>query len=136
MDRNFNKIENKFSQIEPPKHLKRAVFQRIEKEKAKRLLFKKFFLLLGFVVSIISSVATVAFFGKEILASEFSSLVLLGLSDIKTVGAMWQDYLLSLLETLPAFSIAATLLPIFAFLMLIEQYGKLEQENYDYAFKS
>jgi len=135
MDKNSNQKTEIFFQIEPPKHLREAVFQQIDKEKAKKLFFKKLFLIVGFTASAISSIATVAFFGKEILVSEFSSLILLGFSDIKIVGAMWQDYLLSLLETLPAFSIATILLPIFVFLILLKQYGKLRQYEQNYSFK-
>ncbi len=136
MPKNFNEKNKLFSEIEPPKGLRQAVFQRIEKEKARRLFLKKLLLLTGFAFSVALGIATSVFFGKEILASEFSSLVLLGFSDLKLLGAVWQDYLLSLLETLPTFSIVAILFPVFAFLMLLKQYGKLEQENYGYALKS
>ena len=136
MHKNFNEKTELFSEIKSPKILRKAIFQRIEKEKAGRIFLKKLLIIAGFVSSIVSGIATSVFFGKEILASEFSSLVLLGFSDLKLIATMWQDYLLSLLETLPTFSIVAILLPVFAFLMLLKQYGKLEQENYGYAFKS
>ena len=108
MQKNFNEKTELFSEIESPKGLRQAIFQRIEKEKARRLFLKKLLIIVGFAISIVSGIATSAFFGKEILASEFSSLVLLVFSDLKLISAMWQDYLLSLLETLPAFSIVPT----------------------------
>jgi hypothetical protein len=135
MHKNFNEKTELFSEIKSPKILRKAIFQRIEKEKAGRIFLKKLLLLAGFTVSVVSGIATSVFFGKEILASEFSSLVLLGFSDLKLLGAVWQDYLWSLLETLPAFSIVAILLPFFAFLMLLKQYGKLEQYDQNYSFK-
>jgi ABC-type phosphate/phosphonate transport system permease subunit len=128
MDKNFKDIFNS-SNIEPPKGLKQAVFERIEKEKAKKVARKRLFIKIGFAVSGISSVATVAIFGKEILSSEFFSLAALSFSDIKTVIAMWQDYAYSLMETLPTATIAMTLLPIFVFMELLRQYGKLENSK-------
>ncbi len=135
MDRNLNEIMNKLSEIEPPKCFKEAVFQRIEREQIKVVLRKKRFFQIGFALCGISSLATAAIFGREILSSEFISLAMLTFSDLKTVIAMWQDYSLSLLETLPTFSVTATLLPIFAFLMLLRQYAKFQEGNYDYALK-
>ncbi|MEI8343785.1 MAG: hypothetical protein WCF93_02465 [Candidatus Moraniibacteriota bacterium] len=132
MDRNFNEIVNKFSEIEPPKGLKEAVFQRIEKEQLKAALRKQRFFQVGLAICGISSFVAIAIFGRAILNSEFLSLAALAFSDLKTVLAMWQDYGFSLLETLPTFSVAATLLPIFAFLMLLRQYAKFQEEDYNY----
>ena len=135
MDRNFNEIANKFSEIEPPKGLKTAVFQRIKKEQAEAILRKQRFFQVGLAVCGISSFVAVAIFGRVILASEFFSLAMLAFSDLKTVLAMWQDYGFSLLETLPTFSVTAALLPIFAFLMILRQYAKFQQGNCNYALK-
>jgi hypothetical protein len=133
MSKNFKNIFNS-SEIEPPKGLKQAVFQHLEKEKTKKILREKLFLQFGFAISGFSSVAAVMIFGKEILSSEFASLVLLGFSDMKNVAVLWQDYALSLLETLPTVTIAITLLPIFIFLILLREYGKLKTESM-YSFK-
>ncbi len=135
MDRNFNEITNKFSEIEPPKGLKEAVFQRIGKEQVRTALRKQRFFQFGLAICGISSFAALAIFGRAILASEFFSLAMLAFSDLKTVLAMWQDYSFSLLETLPTFSVTATLLPIFAFLMILRQYAKFQQGNCNYALK-
>ena len=130
MYRNFDEITNKLTEIEPPKGLKTAVFQRIEKEQVKAALLKQRFFQFGLAVCGISSFAALAIFGRAILASEFFSLAMLAFSDLKTVLAMWQDYGFSLLETLPTVSITATLLPIFTFLLLLRQYAKFQQEGY------
>jgi hypothetical protein len=130
MDRNFDEIINKFSEIEPPKGLKEAIFQRIEKEQVRTALRKQRFFQFGLAICGIFSFAALAIFGRAILASEFFSLAMLAFSDLKTVLAMWQDYGFSLLETLPTVSIAATLLPIFTFLLLLRQYAKFQEEGY------
>jgi hypothetical protein len=132
MNKNFKDIFNDYD-IEPPKGLKQAVFERIEMEKDKSVARKKLLLDAGFVVSGASSFAAVFFLGKEIVSSEFFSLASLMFSDMKTVAMLWQDYTLSLLETLPTVSIATTLLPVFVFMILLRQYGKLE--NYNYSLK-
>jgi hypothetical protein len=132
MDKNFRDIF-KNSNIELPKGLKQAVFARIEREKVRKVARKRLFFKLGFAISGISSVVAVTILGREILASEFFALVLLGFSDMKTVAMMWQDYAYSLMETLPTATIVTTLLPIFVFMELLRQYGKLEK--YSYSFK-
>ncbi len=130
MDRNFDEIINKFSEIEPPKGLKEAVFQRIEKEQVKAALRKQRFFQFSLAVCGISSFVAIVIFGRAILASEFFSLAMLAFSDLKIVLATWQDYSLSLLETLPTFSFTAALLPIFTFLLLLRQYAKFQQGGY------
>jgi hypothetical protein len=135
MDKDFKDIANSLTNVEPPKYLKQAVFVRIEAEKMRMIALKRLFFRIGFVISGISSIAAVAIFGKEILSSEFFSLASLSFSDVNTVMAMWQDYLMSLLETLPTVTIAATLLPIFVLLLLIREYGKLEAYN-NYSLKN
>lgn len=136
MDRNFKNIPVEFSEIEPPKILKTAVFEAIEREKMRMLARQKFlfqacFALCGFFVF-----SMLAIFGKEILSSEFASLLAIGVSDLKTVSMFWEEYVFSLLETLPAFSIFAMLFPIFIFLLLLKQYAKFQQSCCRYALKT
>ncbi|MDD5396559.1 MAG: hypothetical protein PHW24_00695 [Candidatus Moranbacteria bacterium] len=128
MDKNFKDIFNSLN-VEPPKGLKQAVFERIEKEKLKKIARKRLFIQMGFAASGISSIVAVAIFGQEILTSDFFRIATLGFSDLKTVGILWQDYVFSLLETLPTATMVAMLLPIFVFLELLRQYGKLENSK-------
>ena len=126
MDKNFKDIFN--NEAELPKGLKQAVFARIERERQKSLARKLLFIRIGFGISGIFSVVAVVVFGKEILSSEFASLVLLSFSDMKTVMVLWQDYAYSLMETLPTITIAMLLLPIFVFMELLRQYAKIEKQ--------
>ncbi|NTW26961.1 MAG: hypothetical protein HGA36_01415 [Candidatus Moranbacteria bacterium] len=129
MDNNSDEITNSIVEIDPPKHLAQAVFSRIAREKARRISRKILWLRIGFIVSGILSIAALGVFGKIILTSEFSILLSLIFSDLKTVLIVWQDYVISLLETFPVISVVATLSPFFVFLLLIKQYAKLESDQ-------
>jgi len=112
-----------------PKGLRQVVFERLEREKLKKIARKKFFLRMEVSFFGVLSVIAIVFLGKEILLSDFFSFILLGFSDMKTVMMLWQNYALSLMETIPVTSIVATLLPIFIFMILLRQYGKLENSK-------
>lgn len=129
MDKNFKNNSKSIYDIETPKHLKQAVFSRIEKEKVKIAQRKLIACKAGMAASFAVSIFSGAYFGKEIVSSEFSSLVSLAFSDLKTVAVLWQDYAYSLLETLPTASIVVTLTPIFMFMMIFKQYGKIEKRT-------
>lgn len=120
------------SNVEPPKGLKKAVFDRIEKEKTNKMFREKIFLQMGFLFFGILSIVSVVIFGREILSSEFASLILLGFSDMKSIAVLWQNYTLLLLETLPTMTIAVTLSPVFIFLILLKEYGKIRSESYSF----
>lgn len=129
MDKNFKNNSNSIGKIKTPEHLKQAIFVRIEKEKIKIAQRKLIAYRIGMMFSLVASIFSGAYFGKEIFSSEFSSLVLLGFLDLKSVIVLWQDYAYSLLETLPTGSIVATLAPVFLFMILVKQYGKIEKYN-------
>jgi len=135
MEKDFNDKMNSITEIEPPKGLKQAVLQRLEKEKMKKLARELLYFRVGFVFFAVFSVVAGAVFGKEVLSSEFFSIASLAFSDMRIVAAMWQDYMLLLLETLPIVSITAILLPVFICMLLLQQYGKLQQGNKIYSFK-
>ena len=120
---------------EPPQHLRQVVFDAIAKEKKRAWAIKRLWLRVGLLISVVSSIVTLAVFGKEIITSDFFSIAELSLSDMRTVAPLWQDYFMSLLETVPTVSIAVTLLPIFIALLLLRQYAKLEQYGRGYSFR-
>jgi hypothetical protein len=127
MEKNF---KNTISDIEPPKELKGRILARLEDERRKsassadrRQKRKKMLLFGGFLASGIGVFSSLAFFGHEILASDFWSFASLGFSDAGVVAANWQEYALSLLETLPVFSIIAVLAPMAVVLLLMKYYA-------------
>jgi len=134
MDKNFKDIFND-SAAPLPKGLRQAVFLRIEKEKARSIARKMFWLHAGSIFSVVTSIIVGIIVGKEILSSEFVTLSMLVFSDLKIVLPLWQDYAMSLLETMPTASIVVTLLPVFVCMLLLRQYGKLQQFDKKYLFK-
>jgi len=115
------------SDIEPPKALKNLILTRIERETRKRQMRRKMLLMSGFLVSGIGAVSSLAYFGSQIMTSDFWSIASLAFSDLGTVAGHWQDYSFSLLETLPVVSIIAILVPVFMILMLFKQYGEYQK---------
>lgn len=124
MEKDFNNITNGICNIEPPKHLKGLILARIAHETQKRQMRRKVLLLSGFFVAGIGIVSSLAYFGSQIMTSDFFSIASLGLTDWGTVATHWQDFAESLLETLPVVSIIAILVPITAMLFLIKYYAE------------
>jgi hypothetical protein len=114
-------------EVDLPKGLKEAVLQRIEKEKAKKIFRQKVSYSCGFFVSVSAILFSVAFFGKEILASDFWSISALAFTDMKIVAVYWQEYALSLLETFPFEAFAFVLMSVFSLLLMAKKYS--EQQN-------
>jgi hypothetical protein len=112
------------SEIDPPAYLKKAVFERIAKENQKQIIRKKMLYFGGFSVSIIGIFASIGFFGRNIIASDFWSIGSLFFTDMKAVTTYWQEYILSLLETFPVEPFAFILTPIFILLVLARQYAE------------
>lgn len=103
--------------IEPPMHLKAAVFGRIERVKEKRLKARILLLDMGLGGSFLASFWAIITFGDAFLQSEFWSIVSLIFSDFVVVAGSWKEYLFSLGETLPIMNIFAIGIPIFGMLM-------------------
>lgn len=116
-----NKI---IAEIDPPVNLKKAVFARIAKERQKQIFRKKALYFSGFSVSIIGLFASIGFFGRNIITSDFWSIGSLFFTDMKVVAAYWQEYALSLLETFPVEALAFVLMPMFILLVLAKQYSE------------
>jgi hypothetical protein len=122
MERDFNNNMNSVCDIEPPAYLRGLILARIAREEQKRQMCRKMLLWSGFFASGIGVVSSIAYFGSAIVASDFWSIASLAFSDLGTVVGHWQDYGLSLLETLPVVSIIAVLVPVAAILVLMKYY--------------
>jgi hypothetical protein len=121
-------IFNTFHEIDPPVHLRADVFERIKMEQQKIVFRKKVLLQCGFFVSTTSLFTAVAIFGKSIAGSDFWSISLLGLTDMKIVAIYWQEFVFSLLETFPFAEFICVLTPVFILLVLAKQYSS----SYEY----
>lgn len=113
---------------QPPAELFDLVMVRLSQEQKIVLIKKRLAYLSIFLV-----IATVAFFPaivslkNEIINSGFGQYLILIFYDFKTTLTYWQDYSLSLLETLPAISLAASLLIILTILALIRSISRYTQ---------
>lgn len=121
---------DKFLEIEPPAHLKEAIFRRIELERRKKALRHKIFYFCGFFVSGGGFLLAGIFFVREIRASEFWSILSLIFTDAKILTAYWREYALSLMETFPFEATIFVLAPVLILLVLMKKYVEyIEQHN-------
>ncbi len=97
MKKQPEQILDNITELEPPKHLKMAVFARLEREKQKQIMRRKMALLGGFFVAGAGLLVAGAFFIKEIMVSDFWSIFSLSFTDAGTLLAYWQEFALSLL---------------------------------------
>lgn len=116
----MNKLHILFQKIDSPdlpSDLERKILRRIETIEASRLRRTLFITRIGRIVSLIAIVSAGSVFAQTIIASDFWQLVSLLFSDAGIVAQYWSAFLLSLLETLPAFQISLILMPILSFLL-------------------
>lgn|SRR3989338_8873239 len=123
----------KYSQsVTPRPEFVEVVIDRIAQEERRAAWRQSLFLFAGSL----GSLGLLGLFGHELLVdisqSGFIDLSSLVLSDVRLVMPYWQDYVLSLLETLPAFSAALALaaaLASFTFLTrLVKNFSVLLQQ--------
>lgn len=114
------------SSTEPPKGLREAIFRRIELEKRKKLFCQKLLYIGGVLASGAAVLGSIFFFGKAFITSDFWSLASLMLTDLKAVAGIWQEFILSLLETFPFEAFSVILLPTLILLILLKEYSNSE----------
>lgn len=87
-------------------------------------------------VGIVSSLGALVYssltFGKTLLESDFWNIVSLVFSDLTMAVQYSNDFLLSLAETFPAFSVATVLLPIFIFCIFLNMNASAQRGNYSF----
>ncbi|OGD32179.1 hypothetical protein A3C91_02630 [Candidatus Azambacteria bacterium RIFCSPHIGHO2_02_FULL_52_12] len=116
MDDDFEKF-NTDNNNEPPSGLLNAVMARIERERRQTARKKRIVLFsLCAIGSLLAITPTSKALVADISQSGFAHFLSLAFSDPGMVLASWNDFALSILESLPALSMAAFLLTIFAFL--------------------
>jgi len=116
-------------ELHPPSKLEVFILAKIERKRKKIMREKKALILAGLIGSAAAIVYTLSAFGQDILQSDFWSVVSLAFSDINIVIGNWNDYVLSLLETVPAVHLASILAPVFTLLLLLNFYNNLNNLN-------
>lgn len=119
---NYNPMENNTTTttIAPPADLFDRVMFRIGMERRFISMRRKFWLSLAcFVIVIFIGIPVSQAFSLDIAHSGFSDYASLIISDSSTVLGSWQDFGLSLLESLPVLSTAALLTIVLSMLIAI-----------------
>jgi hypothetical protein len=130
MSEKLSQIFKKISEIEPPLGLERAILERIDLEKNKKLRLELVFSKMGICASLIGFLYVVFALGGALVSSEFASMLTLIFSDLTTVARNWNDYAFSLVETFPTLTIAIILIPLFIFFLLLSSYINLNNKKY------
>jgi hypothetical protein len=120
MKDNFDKLFTSLPATEPPDGLLRKTLDRLEKARERRAFKRLVLLSLGLIASATALVPLGRMFYAEVSASGFWQFFSLIFSDFGAVTVVWQNFILTLLETLPVYSLAGILLVTFVFLELLK----------------
>jgi ABC-type spermidine/putrescine transport system permease subunit I len=122
-----------YSNIEPPEGLLARIMEKIRQEKnimaVKRRLVVFFF---GFLASAAAMIPVFNLVQTEISQSGFLQFFSLVFSDFGAVIVYWRTFAMSLLETIPAVSVAMFLAVIFVFLASFKLLVKNMKIVYEY----
>lgn len=129
MDQKLSPIFKNIAEIEPSSGLETAIFRRIAAEKDNVLKRKLLISRLGLGASAAIFLAAIFTFGREILHSEFASVLSLFFSDMHVVIQNWYDFGLSLMETFPTVTVGIILLPLFTLFLSLGAYLDLNNNN-------
>lgn len=117
-------MEENFNQIEPPAELLNKVFSRLKHEQKRARIKKIAFFSVGILSSVFIFVPMLISTIAEVQESGFAYIVSLVFSDFQAVITVWDDFLLSVLETLPIIHIAILFASIYLFLGSIKYFAK------------
>ncbi len=117
-------MEENFSQFEPSTELLGKVFNRIKHEQ-KKARVKTFALFsVGILSSVFIFIPALLSTISEIQQSGLAGVISLIFSDFQAVISVWDDFLLSLLETLPIIRLAILFVAVYIFLRSIKYFVK------------
>lgn len=107
------------------KELFSKVMNRLKAEKRLRQIRRRVFIFSAiFVLSCLAFVPAVIYAWREFESSGFGSYFSLIFFDFKTIASSWQEYILTLLESLPVFGLAAVLVVVFTILSSLRALAK------------
>lgn len=120
MHKNYEQLFSHLTAPEMPDNLFEKTIHRIQKERQSSILKRRVMILSIGMIGIIGAVAAFIPAFKmaqtELYESGFPYFLSLIFSDFGTVAAYWQNFIMSLLETLPVMGLAILLLTILVFL--------------------
>ncbi len=107
--------------FEPPEGLFEKIMFRIREEQRLLILKKRLaFFSIGMMVSVVSFIPLFNLVQTELSKSGFLQFFSLLFSDFQVVAAYWQNFIMSLLEAIPAMSLALFLIAVFIFLQSLK----------------
>lgn len=113
---------NRLLEVEAPVHLRENILSKIADLESRKQRRNVWALRLATVASFALCGVSVAVFARELAMSEFWSIARLVVTDMRDVSVYWQDYVFSLLETMPALEMALILAPMVMGLTLLGSY--------------
>jgi uncharacterized metal-binding protein len=117
MRENTEKLFASFTPPEPPAGLFERIMRRIQEEQRLLTLKRRVFVFsVGMMVSAAAFAPALKITEAELSASGFLRFLSLAFSDFEVITAYRQNFALTLLETIPAISLALLLAVIFVFL--------------------
>lgn len=129
MNKELHQIFKNLSELEPSLRLKSAIFQRITFEQ-KRQIQRDLILYRVWSLGSLGLVLYTFFaFGSTVLKSEFWDVFTLAFSDLQVVLSNWNDYVLSVMETLPVVNIVIILASVFALMLSLNFYWTLKNKS-------
>lgn len=118
MNQKLHQAFKNITQINPPLDLKERTLARLDTQKQHALKRRLMGIYTGLTASAAALAYVLIFFSQTIFQSDFWNLLTLAYSDTGIVLSHWNDFLISLLETIPVMNITLILIPIFAILLL------------------
>ncbi|MDD5043163.1 MAG: hypothetical protein PHD51_00640 [Patescibacteria group bacterium] len=131
MNENYEKLFTRLPSPEPPAGLFQRTLLRLEEERKLAAVKRRLALFsVGLLGSIVALVPVFKMVYAGFAESGFIKFLSLIISDTGIVAAYWQNFALSLLETLPAMSLILLLAVVLVFLELL----KLSVKNLKFIF--
>ena len=118
-------MDNSF--IDPPKGLLEKILKRIHREERFLVLRRAFIFSVTLVISLIGLLPSFNMLSSDLNRSGFGNFFSLIFSDFSSIATYWKSFMMILLETLPAASLALFLALVLLFLQSIKsltKYGK------------
>jgi len=121
MHKDYEKLFTHLEPMEPPMGLLNRVMNRIREEKQLIILKRRMVIFsVGLLASVAIFIPVFRWVQADLIQSGFLQFFSLVFSDFKIVITYWQNFGMSLLETIPAVSLAVLFATIFAFLELLK----------------
>ena len=117
MRKDYEKLFSRLEPLKPPEELFGKIMERIHRQERLAALRKRLIIFsIGLAGSLAAFVPALRLMQQSLAESGFAQFFSLIFSDFGIVLTYWQNFALTLLESLPALSIAVFLVTIFVFL--------------------